>query len=296
MKTSLEFAINCLGGSNETNLTESCTHLIVGLAGSPKHCAAIEMNRKSPGSIKIVSKDWIEAIFTEGKLENESKFSVQPLAGLRISITGFKADERNELAEMISRNGGLYEPIFSAKCTYLLAFEPVGEKYQFALKAKVPVVNRDWLLDRLEKNIYSSNNDPRYSVSASMNGQKLTELIQFSTQISLDSSSSPHTFFSKCFITLYGFQQPEFERHLHRLILYGSGFRHSVSIGAPIYPYTTHIIVPIDPTTGKSSAALDTRSTWSLNNDEIPILNVLWLYECCRLQTLVSCKDYLVTL
>lgn len=56
-----------------------------------------------------------------------------PLAGTRISVTGFDVRTKEKLAALIERGGGVHSPELSPACTHLIAETRGSEKYKCAL-------------------------------------------------------------------------------------------------------------------------------------------------------------------
>jgi BRCT domain type II-containing protein len=297
----LQFLIHSLGGQVSSDLSEGCSHLVVGMTGTPKHLAATELLNKSLNkegkSIEVVSKEWVEATFLNGSIADIAAFPVVPLLGHRISITGFKNEDRNHLVDLICKHGGQYESTFSVRSTHLLAASASGDKFKFALQVKVPVVNQEWLTDKIAAGGRVDDQDPKYTLTTGVSGANLMELVQYvnhltATEQNQEESEELLDYFENSIIVLYGFQ-PELDVHLKKLVIHGGGIRLSLSSTDLIHPDATHIIVPVDPASGKATVSL-TNAISLLNRDDVPIVNSNWLLECSKQSKLLPPDDFLV--
>jgi NAD-dependent DNA ligase len=97
-----------------------------------------------------VRTDWLHECFRSGERVNEAKFSVPYLAQLRVSITGYPPEEREDVKTKCEANGGVYTSHLDRDCTHLLALNTQGPKYDAAVKWGLKIVSKDWLDDHIK--------------------------------------------------------------------------------------------------------------------------------------------------
>lgn len=127
--------------------------------------------------IPIVLPDWVFICHDRVVIDNENtlrsedakklahSFTVPPLAGALISVTGFDSgkcfslitrrywsyffsmstDERLKLSHQITELGGKYTSNLSTDCTHLLATTDTSEKFKYAVQWGLPVITVAWL-------------------------------------------------------------------------------------------------------------------------------------------------------
>ncbi|KAL5585150.1 hypothetical protein FOVSG1_014539 [Fusarium oxysporum f. sp. vasinfectum] len=164
-RTSIASKVAELGGIHKYDLTPDVTHLIVGDYDTPKYR---HVARERP-DIKAMDAAWIEELSEIWKndeeidyrqLENKHQLkplerrgidpTVQPQKGepardsLLICLTGF-GDQRDEIANKITSNGGLYTGDLTRRCTHLIVNKPEGKKYTAARAWGIHPVILAWL-------------------------------------------------------------------------------------------------------------------------------------------------------
>ncbi|KAG9502593.1 hypothetical protein J7337_005423 [Fusarium musae] len=164
-RTSIASKVAELGGIHKYDLTPDVTHLIVGDYDTPKYR---HVARERP-DIKAMDAAWIEELSEIWKndeeidyrqLENKHQLkplekrgidpTVQPQRGepardsLLICLTGF-GDQRDEIANKITSNGGLYTGDLTRRCTHLIVNKPEGKKYTAARAWGIYPVTLAWL-------------------------------------------------------------------------------------------------------------------------------------------------------
>ncbi|KAG7413989.1 S-M checkpoint control protein rad4 [Fusarium oxysporum f. sp. rapae] len=164
-RTSIASKVAELGGIHKYDLTPDVTHLIVGDYDTPKYR---HVARERP-DIKAMDAAWIEELSEIWKndeeidyrqLENKHQLkplekrgidpTVQPQRGepardsLLICLTGF-GDQRDEIANKITSNGGLYTGDLTRRCTHLIVNKPEGKKYTAARAWGIHPVTLAWL-------------------------------------------------------------------------------------------------------------------------------------------------------
>ncbi|PNY24172.1 S-M checkpoint control protein rad4 [Tolypocladium capitatum] len=153
-----------LGGVHKYDLTPDVTHLVVGDYDTPKYRHVA----RERADIKAMDAAWIEAVSRKWRNDQEIDFwglerrhqlkplekcgqeavspGDQPAARkpLRICLTGF-GDQRDEIAEKITSNGGEYTGDLTRRCSHLIVSNPEGKKFQAAKSWGVYTVTLAWL-------------------------------------------------------------------------------------------------------------------------------------------------------
>ncbi|KAK3680986.1 BRCT domain-containing protein [Podospora appendiculata] len=163
-----------LGGIHRHDLTPDCTHLIVGEYDTPKYRHVA----KERPDVKPMAAAWVEAVrdlwvedadIDFAALENEwqlrvfeagSGFTaeddgappVPERPSLLCCMTGFDdPDVREEIANTIRANGGLYTGDLSRRVTHLVVHKPEGRKYLAAKNWGIQTVSIEWVNDSVAR-------------------------------------------------------------------------------------------------------------------------------------------------
>ncbi|KAL9612377.1 MAG: hypothetical protein Q9167_003017 [Letrouitia subvulpina] len=144
-----------MGAQHKLDLTSDVTHLIVGDVDTPKY----RFVAKERPDVKCLLPGWIEALresWLEGGKTNvvelEDRFRLPTFRDLKICVTGFDdLDFRKQLEDQVNSNGGDYRGNLTKDVTHLIAKEPTGAKYKYALEWKVKVVAVEWFFQSLER-------------------------------------------------------------------------------------------------------------------------------------------------
>ncbi|KAI9159020.1 S-M checkpoint control protein rad4 [Paramyrothecium foliicola] len=153
-----------LGGVHKYDLTPQVTHLIVGEYDTPKYR---HVARERP-DILPMDAQWIEALSDLWKNDDEIDFDaletqhrlkaletcgiepssqpgeMRPRESLLICLTGF-GRQRDDIADIITANGGRYTGDLTKRCTHLIVSKPEGKKFSAAKGWDVYTVTLDWL-------------------------------------------------------------------------------------------------------------------------------------------------------
>lgn len=114
-------------------------------------------------SIETVNNMWIADCFDSDELINPNYYHkpiivkrTAPLSGLVITITNYVECERLVLESLVEELGARNQKELSRKAvlekkilpnTHLISPNTEGRKYMFAVKWKLPIVTKDWLLE-----------------------------------------------------------------------------------------------------------------------------------------------------
>jgi hypothetical protein len=122
---------------------------IVGRVGSPGYQELLT------NKIPMLNINWLSACHSKKTLVSmeESRYKVKAFQDLTIVCTQLNAAEKEKMRSLIQANGGKYEDKMEmGQCTHLVAKEPHGDKYTFALMWKnVHVITMSWIDDCVRK-------------------------------------------------------------------------------------------------------------------------------------------------
>lgn len=121
------------------------------------HGTKIRQGNNFP-NVPVVSFDWVVRSVEERKLLDPTSFVLfaplpKPLpyswfTGFIISISGFAAEERSNIRDLIQKLGATYLDAFNKKVTHLICKSPTGDKYNRALKWNLDnIVSAAWLYE-----------------------------------------------------------------------------------------------------------------------------------------------------
>lgn len=112
---------------------------------------------------EVVTEMWIAECFQEGELKEIMYYhrpltviESQPLQNCVVTLSTYTNYERNFLKVLVIKLGGVFQEQFARvksvaknvlESTHLISPEATGKKYMAAIKWKLPVVNKDWLLE-----------------------------------------------------------------------------------------------------------------------------------------------------
>merc|ERR1719319_2114573 len=111
---------------------------------------------------RLVTEIWLEDCLDEGKLISPPLYhhralalgAARPLEGVVTCLSGYSGRERDFLNQLVLGLGGVAQEIFAKRDnpekgargnTHLVIGEPEGNKYEAAVKWKLPIVTKDWL-------------------------------------------------------------------------------------------------------------------------------------------------------
>lgn len=111
--------------------------------GSPKYLAVLRRHPRTP----VVAPEWISNSLSSGKRIPYAQYSVGACYGLKVCLSGFPAQEKARLANLIQNNGGVHSPSLTKQCTHLVSNSCESEKYKFAQKYGIVCASAQWLTD-----------------------------------------------------------------------------------------------------------------------------------------------------
>ena len=111
---------------------------------------------------RLVTEIWLEDCLDEGRLISPPLYyhralalgAARPLEGVVTCLSGYSGRERDFLNQLVVGLGGVAQEIFAKRDnpekgargnTHLVCPEPEGNKYEAAVKWKLPIVTREWL-------------------------------------------------------------------------------------------------------------------------------------------------------
>ncbi|XP_044718910.1 twin BRCT domain-containing protein [Hirsutella rhossiliensis] len=144
-RTDIANRVQELGGIHKYDLTPDATHLVVGDYDTPKY-RHVARERQD---VKAMDAAWIEAVSHLWKLDDEIDFPAARQS-LLVCQTGF-GDQRDEIADKITSNGGRYTGDLTRKCTHLIVSKPEGKKFTAAKSWNIYTVTLDWLYQSVER-------------------------------------------------------------------------------------------------------------------------------------------------
>ncbi|KAL8717868.1 MAG: hypothetical protein Q9225_004937, partial [Loekoesia sp. 1 TL-2023] len=144
-----------MGAVHKYDLTSDVTHLIVGDTDTPKY----KFVAKERPDVKCLLPAWVEALrqlWVEDIEPDfqalESRYRLPTLHNLRICVTGFEdMAYRKKLEDDVNDNGGEYRGNLTKDVTHLIAKEPSGAKYKYAIDWNIKIVAVEWLEQSLER-------------------------------------------------------------------------------------------------------------------------------------------------
>ncbi|TAQ90234.1 hypothetical protein B7494_g1432 [Chlorociboria aeruginascens] len=154
-RTRLAEYVTAMGGLHRLDLTLEVTHLIVGDYDTPKY----RYVAKERPDVSPMAVGWIEALrelwmhdqeIDMEKLERDHRLPT--FTSLKFSMTGCDDPiERQEIADQVKKNGGVYEGDLTKRITHLLSFRTEGAKYKAARNWGLRIVSIEWFRDSLER-------------------------------------------------------------------------------------------------------------------------------------------------
>lgn len=112
---------------------------------------------------EVVTEMWIAECFQEGEVKEIMYYhrpltvsETVPLQNCVVTLSTYTSYERNFLKILIFKLGGVFQEQFARvksvkknvfESTHLISPEATGKKYFAAIKWKLPVINKDWLLE-----------------------------------------------------------------------------------------------------------------------------------------------------
>ncbi|KAL8835753.1 MAG: hypothetical protein Q9170_003185 [Blastenia crenularia] len=144
-----------MGAVHKYDLTSDVTHLIVGDTDTPKY----KFVAKERPDVKCLLPTWVEALrqlWVEDVEPDfqalESQYSLPALHNLRICVTGFEdMAYRKKLEDDVNNSGAEYRGNLTKDVTHLIAKEPSGAKYKYAIDWNIKIVAVEWLEQSLER-------------------------------------------------------------------------------------------------------------------------------------------------
>jgi len=148
--TECQDLISDLGGILVTKVTqETKPEVVVAQDVTTEKYKVVAATCKTPA----VTIDWLYACKTAKRKVPFDGHRVPPFQGLKVCTTGFTPPDCAALQDMTQRGGGEFCRDFTRDCSHLLCAapcDPKSAKYTMALKWRIPVVSKQWLIDSAE--------------------------------------------------------------------------------------------------------------------------------------------------
>uniref|UniRef100_A0A1B6MMW4 BRCT domain-containing protein n=1 Tax=Graphocephala atropunctata TaxID=36148 RepID=A0A1B6MMW4_9HEMI len=147
-KVEIKQKVGFMGGVYVSNLVESVTHLVTNAVRSSKYEIAGERG------IPAMTIPWVEAVWKESQERNVkatdpaivAKYKCPIFMNMSISCSNLSKSEKEEIRDLIAKNGGTFSVQLRSKETTLLVLnEPRGEKYQAARSWELPCVRPSYI-------------------------------------------------------------------------------------------------------------------------------------------------------
>jgi DNA replication regulator DPB11 len=154
VKSALASAATQMGADHKFDLTSDVTHLIVGGVDTSKYKYVAkerpDVKVVLPAFVNAVKESWMKGGGTDVEAL-ELEYRVPTFHELRICVTGFESQKREEIIAYVNQNGAEYHGDLTRKCTHLIAATARGSKYDHARKWGVTAVGQEWMVDSIER-------------------------------------------------------------------------------------------------------------------------------------------------
>ncbi|UXI16565.1 N-acetylated-alpha-linked acidic dipeptidase 2 [Sarcoptes scabiei] len=150
-RESIKKKVILMSGSYDTSLHSKTSFLITDSVITRKYRAAGQLK------IPILTPNYIDSCWENYQHEyfraNNSKivdqYRLPIFNNLKISVSGFKQQERDSIREIVESNGGSYEAALKLNVpnVVLVLNEKKGDKYKYARLKNLPCLKLDWIHD-----------------------------------------------------------------------------------------------------------------------------------------------------
>lgn len=109
--------------------------------------------KDAPINFRELEKAWrLKTFETDGNQHGSPNASINDRGRLLVCLTGFEdANERQEITETVTANGGEYTGDLTRKVTHLVVNRPEGRKYAAAKTWGIHTVSIEWIRDSVER-------------------------------------------------------------------------------------------------------------------------------------------------
>jgi DNA replication regulator DPB11 len=154
LQYALATAATQMGAEHKYDLTSDVTHLIVGGVDTSKY----KYVAKERPDVKVVLPAFVDAVresWMKGGQTDVNALEVEHVVPtfhrLRICVTGFENQQREEIIRLVKDHGAEYHGDLTKLCTHLIVATPRGSKFEHARKWSVTTVGPEWLTDSVER-------------------------------------------------------------------------------------------------------------------------------------------------
>ncbi|KAG6554667.1 hypothetical protein Mapa_003685 [Marchantia paleacea] len=101
----------------------------------------------------IVGLDWLVQSFQQHRRAPHEPYRLPPFAGLKVCATGILIDTRDQIADIIAKNGGSFDADLTKECTHLITTD--SDKYKVAKRhwCNIKLVNEQWFWDSFSEKV-----------------------------------------------------------------------------------------------------------------------------------------------
>lgn len=133
-----------MGAACSSELTSETTHLVAATVQSAKYRAATRPPLDKTCAVTTVS--WVRDCYENTIAYDARRYALPPLLGLCICSTNFALGARDALQKRVEEMGAVYiGSLEKDGTTHLIAMDPSGQKFEFAVSWGLPVVHVGWL-------------------------------------------------------------------------------------------------------------------------------------------------------
>ncbi|CAD5121440.1 unnamed protein product [Dimorphilus gyrociliatus] len=284
--------VKLMNGEVSGDFHEGITHLVAAEAGSRKFIVASYLNKS------IMTFSWLDSIWKDCheqpsiNIEDYQHLVCPLFAGLTICVSGYGSSVRSMVKTKVEELGGNFSgSMQQASCTHLIVNQPGGQKYEYAVRWQIPIVNLDWLNDCYDKK--QARDENQYKVVSNTSSARKTSTPNTSTtnfsgpEVSMVSNVSSiqdtilditnfksGDYLDGCVILLHGFNADSL-LNLKKLINVCGAVRVNIYSDS-----VTHVVV------GSANDAKD------YENKNAVVVSQQWLIDCAKDRKMLRTSEY----
>lgn len=133
-----------MGATCSSEVTGQTTHLVAATVQSAKYRAATRPPLEE--TCTVATEAWVRDCYENTIAYDAKRYALPPLLGLCVCSTNFALGARDALQKRVEEMGATYVGALEKDATtHLVAMEPSGQKFEFAVSWGLPVVHVGWL-------------------------------------------------------------------------------------------------------------------------------------------------------